>query len=293
MDIGRVGIWTFQLDLLPSAQARDVAQELDEQGWGALWFPEAMGREAFTNAALLLGGTRRIPIATGIANVWGRDAMAMASAQRTLAEAYPDRFLLGIGVSHAPLVQMLRGHDYQKPYTYMRQYLDAMARAPFGASGPATPPETVIGALHPRMLRLAAERTRGAHPYLVTPEHTARAREIMGKDALLAPEQGVVLETDPTIAREIARTHLATYLPLPNYNRNWQSLGYDESDFTNGASDRLVDGLIAWGDVDAIVARVRAHHDAGANHVCIQVLDRSPTAVPMETWRRLAPALLA
>lgn len=293
MDIGRVGIWTFQLDLLPSAEARDVAAQLDEQGWGAVWFPEAMGREAFTNAALLLGGTRRIPIATGIANIWGRDAMAMASAQRTLAEAYPDRFLLGIGVSHAPLVQMLRGHDYRKPFTFMQQYLDAMDRAPFAAAGPATPPETVIGALHPRMLKLAAERTRGAHPYLVTPEHTARAREIMGAGPLLAPEQGVVLETDPAVAREIARTHLATYLPLPNYNRNWRTLGYTDADLENGGSDRLVDGLVAWGDVDAIVARVRAHHDAGADHVCLQVLPRNPTAVPMDEWRRLAEALLA
>ncbi|MCW5888919.1 MAG: LLM class F420-dependent oxidoreductase [bacterium] len=293
MDIGRVGIWTFQLDLLPSAQARDVAAQLDAQGWGAIWFPEAMGREAFTNAAILLGGTRRIPIATGIANVWGRDAMATAAAQRTLAEAWPDRFLLGIGVSHAPLVQMLRGHDYRKPYSFMEQYLEAMARAPFAAAGPATPPETVIGALHPRMLKLAAERTRGAHPYLVTPEHTARARGIMGQGPLLAPEQGVVLETDPSVAREIARTHLATYLPLPNYNRNWRSLGYDDADLENGGSDRLVDGLIAWGDVDTVVARVRAHHDAGADHVCLQVLGRNQTAVPMEEWTRLAEALLA
>jgi probable F420-dependent oxidoreductase len=293
MDIGRVGIWTFHLDLQPSARACEIVAELESQGWGAVWFPEAIGREAFTNAAILLGGTKRIPIATGIANIWGRDALTMAAAQKTLAEAHPDRFLLGIGVSHAPLVQGLRGHDYHKPFSFMQQYLDAMERAPFAATGPTTPPETVIGALHPKMLRLAGERTRGAHPYLGTPEHTARARGILGKGPLLAPEQGVVLETDPTRARDIARTHLQTYLPLPNYNRNWRSLGFGDADFADGGSDRLVDALVAWGDVDAIVARVRAHHDAGADHVCIQVLGDNPGLVPMDDWRRLAPALLA
>lgn len=292
MDIGRVGIWTFQLDLQPAAAAQQAAAEIEALGYGAIWIPEALGREAFTNAAILLAGTRRIPVATGIANIWGRDALAMASAQKTLFEAYPDRFLLGIGVSHAPLVAGLRGHDYRNPYSFMQTYLDAMDRAPFMAAGPATEPPRVIGALHPKMLRLAAERARGAHPYFVPPEHTAFARGILGPGVLLAPEQAVVLETDPSTARQIARVHMATYLGLPNYTRNLRRLGFGDADLADGGSDRLVDAIVAWGDVDAIVARVRAHHDAGADHVCVQVLDADVRALPMPQWRTLAPALL-
>jgi probable F420-dependent oxidoreductase len=292
MDIGRVGIWTFQLDLQPAAAAQRAAAELESLGYGAIWVPEALGREAFTNSAILLAGTKRIPIATGIANIWGRDAMAMASAQKTLFEAYPDRFLLGIGVSHAPLVAGLRGHDYDKPYSFMQTYLDAMDRAPFMAVGPSTPPPRVIGALHPKMLKLCAERAWGAHPYFVPPEHTAFAREKLGKGPLLAPEQAVVLEKDPSTARQIARVHMATYLGLPNYTRNLNRLGFGEDDIANGGSDRLVDAIVAWGDVDAVVKRVRAHHDAGADHVCVQVLDADVRALPMPQWRTLAPALL-
>jgi probable F420-dependent oxidoreductase len=292
MDIGRVGIWTFALDQQPSAKAREAAAEIEALGYGALWIPEALGREAFTSAALLLGGTRSLRVATGIANVWARDAMAMAAAQRTLAEAYPGRFLLGIGVSHAPLVEGVRGHRYARPLTFMRAYLDAMDAAPFMAVGPEVPPERVIGALHPKMLRLAAERSAGAHPYLVPPEHTARARAVLGTGPLLAPEQAAVLERDPTRARAVARMHLATYLPLPNYARNLLALGFTEADLADGGSDRLVDALVVWGDVDAIAARVRAHHDAGADHVCVQVLPASPLALPLAEWRTLAPALV-
>jgi probable F420-dependent oxidoreductase len=290
MDIGRVGIWTFQLEQQPWSRAREAAAELEAQGWGAIWIPEALGREAFTHAALLLGATRRIPIATGIANIWVRDPMAAAGAQKTLAEAYPDRFLLGLGVSHQPMVGM-RGHDYAKPLSYMRAYLDAMDRAPFMSPAPAEPPPRVIGALAPGMLRLAAERTRGAHPYLVPPEHTARAREILGRGPLLAPEQGVVLETDPTVARAIARAHLAIYLGLENYRNNFFRLGFTEADVAPPGSDRLVDAIVAWGSVDAIVRRVKAHHDAGADHVCLQVFDPDPTALPLRQWRELAAAL--
>lgn len=292
MDIGRVGLWTFQLDLQPAAKAQQAAAEIDELGYGAIWIPEALGREAFTSSAILLAGTRRITIATGIANIWGRDAMAMASAQKTLAEAYPERFLLGIGVSHAPLVAGLRGHDYDKPYSFMSTYLDAMDRAPFMAIGPTVEPKRVIGALHPKMLKLSAERAWGAHPYFVPPEHTAWARGILGSGPLLAPEQAVVLETDPSVARQIARVHMATYLGLPNYARNLNRLGFGDADLADGGSDRLVDAIVAWGDVDAITARVRAHHDAGADHVCVQVLDADVRALPMPQWRTLAPALL-
>ena len=291
MNLGRVGIWTFQLELQPAAKAQEAAAEIEELGYGALWIPEALGREAFTHAALLLGGTRRIPVATGIANIWGRDPMAMAAAQKTLAEAYPDRFLLGMGVSHAPMVGM-RGHDYARPLTAMREYLDAMDRAPFMAMPPAVEPERVIGALAPKMLALAAERTRGAHPYFVPPEHTKRAREIMGPKALLAPEQAAVLETNADTARTIARGHMAIYLGLPNYLNNLRRLGFGEDDFKDGGSDRLVDAIVAWGDENAVVKRVRAHHDAGADHVCVQVLGPDPRALPLEDWRRLASALL-
>jgi probable F420-dependent oxidoreductase len=288
--IGRVGIWTFQLEQQPASRAQAAAAEIEALGWGALWIPEALGREAFTHAALLLAGTRRMPIATGIANIWARDAMAMAAAQRTLAEAYPDRFLLGIGVSHAPMVEGMRGHRYAQPLSAMRAYLDAMDRAPFLALRSATDPPRVIGALAPRMLALAAERADGAHPYFVPPEHTRRAREIMGPRALLAPEQAVVLETDPDRARQIARAHMAIYLGLPNYVNNLKRLGFTDADVAGGGSDRLVDAIVAWGTVDAVVARVRAHHDAGANHVCLQVLGPDPRALPLAEWRTLAAA---
>lgn len=290
MNIGRVGIWTFALDLQPAAKAQEAAAEIEALGYGAIWIPEALGREAFTNSAVLLAGTKRIVVATGIANMWARDAMAMAAAQNTLAEAYPDRFLLGIGVSHAPLVGM-RGHDYDKPLSAMRRYLDAMDSAPFMAAGPAAPPKRVIAALAPKMLQLAAERAWGSHPYFVPPEHTAYARKILGKGPLLAPEQAAVLETDPTKAREVARGHMATYLGLPNYVNNLKRLGFTDDDIANGGSDRLVDAIVVWGTVDAVVTRVRAHHDAGADHVCVQVLDPDPRALPMRQWRELAVSL--
>ena len=291
MNIGRVGIWTFALDLQPAQKAQEAAAEIEALGYGAIWIPEAMGREAFTNAALLLAGTRRVVIATGIANIWARDAMAMAGAHKTLTEAYPDRFLLGIGVSHAPLVGM-RGHDYLRPYSAMCRYLDAMESAPFMAVAPSTTPQVVIGALAPKMLKLAAERTAGAHPYFVPPEHTAQARQVMGKGPLLAPEQAVVLETDAAKAREVARAHMATYLALPNYVNNLKRLGFTDEDIADGGSNRLVDAIVAWGNVDAIVKRVRAHHDAGADHVGVQVLDPYPRTLPLRQWRELAPALL-
>lgn len=291
MSIGRIGIWHF-LDLLPSPQARQAAAEVEALGYGALWIPEALGREAFTSASLLLGATRTLTVATGIANIWGRDAMAMAAAQKTLAEAYPGRFLLGIGVSHAPMVEMLRGHAYRQPLTFMRDYLDAMDRATFLAAEPSIAPERVIGALHPKMLALAAERSAGAHPYFMPPTHTARARKILGAGKLLAPEQAVVLETDPGVARAIGRVHTTTYVNLPNYVRALRTLGFVDADFADGGSDRLVDAIVAWGDVETVKARVQAHIDAGADHVCLQVLDPDVRSAPVRQWRVLAKALL-
>jgi len=292
MDIGRVGIWNFTLETLPATRAQEVAAEIEELGFKVVWIPEAVGREVFTHAGLLLAGTRRLVVASGIANIYARDPMTMAAAQKTLTEAYPDRFLLGIGVSHAPLVEGVRGHRYEKTLTKMRVYLDAMDAALYSSPQPPVEPVRVIGALAPRMLKLAAERTAGAHPYFVPPEHTAQARQIMGEGPLLAPEQAVVLETDATKARDIARAHMATYIGLPNYVNNLKRLGFTDDDIANGGSNRLVDTIVAWGDVGAIVRRVRAHHDAGANHVCVQVLPPDPREVPSQQWRELAPALL-
>ncbi len=292
MDIGKIGIWSFQLELQPAARAQEAAAEIEGLGFGALWIPEALGREVFTHAGLLLAGTKRLVIATGIANIWARDPMATAAAHKTLTEAYPDRFLLGLGVSHAPMVEAVRGHRYEKPLSTMRAFLDAMDNAPYMAAPPSTTPVRVIAALAPKMLRLSAERTAGTHPYFVPPEHTAYARGILGKGPLLAPEQAVVFETDAATAREIARTHMATYLNLPNYVNNLKRLGFTDDDIAAGGNDRLVDAIVAWGKIDAIVARVRAHLAAGADHVCIQVLSADPYTLPRQQWRELAAALL-
>jgi len=197
-----------------------------------------------------------------------------------------------MGVSHAPLVAGLRGHDYARPLTYLRRYLDAMDAAPYIAPAPASPPPRVIAALHPQSLALARERAWGSHPYFVPPEHTARARKILGPGKLLAPEQAVVLETDAARARAVARTHMQTYLGLPNYVRNLHALGFGDADLADGGSDRLVDAIVAWGPVDTVTARVRAHHDAGADHVCLQVLRENPADVPREEWKALAAALV-
>ena len=241
-----------------------------------------MGRESLTHAALLLGATSRIVIATGIANIYARDPVTTTAGQNTLAEAYPGRFLLGLGVSHIPLVEQIRGHSYGKPLASMRAYLDGMDRAPYRAIQPSMKPVRVLAALVPGMLRLAAERAGGAHSYFVPPEHTARAREILGNDRLLAVEQAVVLETDSTKAREIARAHTARYLALPNYVNNLRRLGFGDEDIANGGSDRLVDAIVAWGDLSAVTDRVRAHQSAGADHVCVQVLPRDPQSLPMQ-----------
>ena len=292
MELGAIGIWTAQFDYQPAAKAREAAAELEQLGFGAIWFPESVGRESLTNAALLLGATSRIVIATGIANIYARDPVTMAAGQKTLAEAYPGRFLLGLGVSHIPLVEQVRGHRYGKPVASMRAYLDGMDRAPYRAVPPSVSPIRVLAALGPKMLRLAAERAGGAHPYFVPPEHTARAREILGSDRLLAVEQAVVLETDSTKAREIARAHASRYLALPNYANNLRRLGFGDEDLVGGGSKRLVDAIVAWGDMAAVIDRVRAHQSAGANHVCVQVLPPDPQACPIQEWREVASALL-
>jgi probable F420-dependent oxidoreductase len=294
MDLKPVGIWTGQLDYQPANQAKEAVAELEELGYGAIWVGEAVGREALSNAGLLLSATRRLVVATGIANIWVRDALAMVAGQNTLAEAYPERFLLGLGVSHAPLIEGMRGHHYQRPLAAMRQYLDAMDEvvSSYRAVPPGTPPPRVLAALGPKMLTLAAKRAQGAHSYFVPPEHTAQARDQLGPDSWLIPEQAVVLENDSERAREIARRHTSRYLRLPNYTNNLRRLGFGDEDLAGSGSDRLVDAMVAWGDENAIVGRVRAHLDAGADHVCVQVLDPDRRGLPAAQWRRLAPALL-
>jgi probable F420-dependent oxidoreductase len=261
-------------------------------GYAAIWFPESVRREALSNAGLLLGATSRIVVATGIANIYARDAMTMAAGQKTLAEAYPGRFLLGLGVSHRSNVEQVRGHTYGRPVATMRAYLEAMSKAPYQSVEPAEKPETVLAALGPNMLKLAAEQTAGAHPYFVPVEHTRRARDVLGQAALLAPEQAVVLETDPERARAVARGHTERYLRLPNYVINLRRLGYTEEDVAGRGSDRLVDDVVAWGDVDQVSSRIRAHFEAGADHVCVQVIREDQTALPLEEWKALADQLL-
>jgi probable F420-dependent oxidoreductase len=290
MNIGPYGIWTFTLDFVPADQAIEHVAELDELGFGAVWIPEAVGREPFTSAAILLRGGTRIVVGTGVATIYSRDAMSTSAAHRTLTEAYPNRFLLGLGVSHQPMVEGVRGHAYDKPYSAMKTYLDQMDNALFIATQPTTQPERVLAALGPRMLRLAADKAQGALPYFVPPEHTAFARDTLGDGPVLAVEQAVVFETDPTVAREIARVHTSTYTGLPNYTNNLRRFGFGDDDFVAGGSDRLVDAIVAWGDMDTVLRRVQAHRDAGADHVCIQVV-RQGASPPLDAWRALAEAL--
>jgi probable F420-dependent oxidoreductase len=292
MDVGGVGLWTFQLDLQPAARARKLAAEIEKQGWGALWVPEAVGREPLTHAAVLLGATKEMVVATGVANVWSRSPSATAAAQRLLADDSDGRFLLGLGVSHGPLVEGLLGMAYERPLAKMRAFLDGIDDAFTTSPPPDDDPPRVLAALGPKMLQLAAERSWGAHTYLVPVDHTPVAREALGDGPMLLVEQAVVLSTDEEEAREVARRYLQTYLPLPNYAANLQRLGFDDDDLAGGGSDKLVDAVVAWGDVEAVVERVTAHREAGADHVCLQVLDRDATAVPMVQWRRLAEALV-
>ncbi|HEY3126448.1 MAG TPA: LLM class F420-dependent oxidoreductase [Candidatus Limnocylindria bacterium] len=290
--LGRVGAWTFDIERLSAAQAREYVRELESLGVPALWIPESLGsKEIFAHAGLLLAASERLVIASGIANIWARDATAMANGHRTLTEAYPGRFLLGIGVSHAPTVK-LRGATYEKPLEAMRRYVDAMDKAPYTGAAPSEPPGRVLAALGPLMLRLAAERSIGAHPYFVPVEHTTIARKELGVGPLLAVEQAAVLSTDPTIARATARKHMKRYLSLDNYANNLRRLGWGEADLANEGSDTLVDAVVVWGDTKKIRARVETHLASGADHVCVQLLRPDLATHPLAEWRALAPALL-
>lgn len=289
--LGAYGLWTFALDRQPWARAKDAAAEIEAMGWNAIWVPEATNRNAFVNATLLLGATERIVVATGIAPIHNRDAVASANGQRTLDDAFPGRFLLGLGVSHQWLVEDVRGGHYPKPLAAMRSYLTAMDAAPFSAHAPTTRGRRVIAALGPRMLALAAELCDGVHPYLTTPEHTAQAASILGPGKIVAPDQKVVLETDPAEARRIARMHLAGYLAQPNYQRSFLRQGFTADDIAGGGSDRFVDAIVAWGTVEEVVTRVEAHRAAGASHVAVQLLPREMGDLPLAEYRILAGAL--
>jgi probable F420-dependent oxidoreductase len=287
MELRGIGIWTsaFMRHEDHSA-AEDAAAELEDLGYTALWIPEGAGGPIFEACGRLLDATARVPVATGILNVWKHEPPEAAAGHARLASAHPGRFLLGLGISHAPMIE-----GYRQPLTKMRSYLDGLD----DADQPVPPDERIIAALGPKMLELARDRTLGSHPYFTHPEHTAAAREALGPDAVLAPEVAVVPIRDRERAHAVAREYIAIYLRLPNYTNNLLRHGFTEDDLRDGGSDRLLEAVIPWGDAERIAAGVDAHFDAGADHVCIQVLtDRNrSTDLPLAEWRELAPALVS
>jgi len=269
MDIGKIGIWFF-LDAMNATQTVEFVRKTEKLGYGAMWIPEAVGRDPFAHIGYLAAHTEKIVFATGIANIYARDPITMSAASKTVAEASGGRFLLGIGVSHRPLVTNLRGHSYDKPYSYMKEYLPKMKGALYRAPQPAQEVPIVLAALHPKMLQLAASEANGTHTYFVPPEHTANARAAVGAKSWICVAQAVILESDAAKARAMARTYMKTYVPrLPNYTNNLKALGWKDEDFQNGCSDALVDAIVAWGSEQKIHDRIEAHLKAGATHVCI------------------------
>jgi probable F420-dependent oxidoreductase len=288
-NLGKLGVWSF-IDNMTSREAVQFAQQLEQWGYSALWIPEAVGRDPFAIISFMAAHTKKLIFATGIANIWARDPMAMNAIHKTVAELAPGRFIMGLGVSHAPLVKDIRGHAYQKPVSTMRNYLESMQNSLYMAPTAESPAPIVLGALRQHMLQLSAEKASGAHPYFVPPEHTAWARNILGPDALLCPEQKLLLESDPDTARRIARSHMGTYTALDNYKNNLRQFGFEDADFENSGSDKLVDAIVAWGDESALQDRVKAHWQAGANHVCIQALqDGSMSGPDMKLLELMAP----
>lgn len=288
MSLAKLGVWAFT-DTYTAQESAEFARQVEKWGYSALWIPEAVGRNSPVAASWLLANTEKLTIATGIANIWARDAQASAAARMTLNEQSGGRFLLGLGVSHMPLVQKLRGHNYDKPLQFMREYLEAMKKALYKAPEPAHNNELILAALRPGMLRLSAELADGAHPYNVNPEHTRRAREILGPGKKLYVEQKVCLTTDAARARKVAAEFLEVYIRLPNYRNNWFWLGFSEEE-VDGRADRFLDAMVAWGDEAALRQRVQEHWDAGADHVCIQPLDPAGGPAPhREALELLAP----
>jgi len=290
--LGRVGVWSFALQRLTADDAGAAMREFELRGFTAVWIPESVGsKDVMAHAAILLGASERAIVAPGIASIHARDPMAMAGGAKALAEAYPGRFVLGIGVSHGPSVK-LRGGDYGKPVETMSAYLDAMGAAQYAGPETDEPVPLVLAALGPKMLELAASRADGAHPYFVPVDHTAIARGALGSEPCLAVEQTAVLSNDPIEARRIGRAFARHYLALPNYSNNLRRLGWSDDDIANDGSDRLIDAVIAWGDVDAIVGRVKAHLEAGADHVCVQLRAESSADPALAGYAELASALV-
>jgi len=291
LDIGKLGVWAM-VNTMSAAESAAFARRVESWGYGALWVPETMARDPLITCGWLLANTAKLGLATGIANIYARDAFAMVNSQYALAEQSGGRFLLGLGVSHGPFVEGALGHQYEKPALKMRGYIERMAAMRYMGPLPTEKPKMVIAALGPKMLEVAAAVADGAHPYNVTPEHTEKARKILGPGKLLCPEQMVLLETDPAAARAIGRKALAMSLTLPNYRNNYLRMGFASEDLADGGSDRLIDAIVAWGDETAIRNRIRQHWDAGADHVCIQPLGREGrtlTADDERVLRLLAP----
>lgn len=283
------GIWSGALRYGDLATAAAMSTELESLGYSALWLPD-VGGDLFGALANVLGSTSTTTVATGILNVWMRTPEETAAQHVALTAAHGDRFLCGIGISHRPFIDMVNAPGtYQNPVATMAEFLDGLD----AAEVPLASNDRLLAALGPKMLELARTRTAGTHPYLVTPELTAKAREGIGPNGLVASEQGVVLDANPTSARATARLHLNTYLALPNYSNNWKRQGFTDEDLAGGGSDRLVDALVVWGDEATIAARVQEQRDAGADHVCIQVLTDEPAGFPIEEWRALAPVLIS
>jgi probable F420-dependent oxidoreductase len=277
---------------LRAAELRRAVAEVEEMGFGAIWVGEYLAREVFAACAIILAATSKIKVATGIANIWARDPTAMMNGGRALAEGWPNRFVLGIGVSHATSVDA-RGHHYERPFTAMRAYLDQMEKAPYRAPEPNPPAPILLAALGPKMLQLARERTAGAHPYFVPVEHTRQARGILGPDRLLAPEQAVVFAKTREKARPTGDIYMRTYLALPNYRQNLVRLGWSDDELIPPGSDRLFDAVVAWGDDQEIAGKLRRHLDAGADQVAVSVLTPTPDRATTADLRRLAPLLLS
>jgi probable F420-dependent oxidoreductase len=284
---GRIGLWTNELRKRDPQEIADCAAEIEQLGYTAMWLPRFFGQPAPPPLHAALDATSELVVATGILSVWSYDATDVARMHVRLNEDFGGRFLLGLGISHAPIVDWKQPGRYRKPLTTMRAYLEQLD----AADDPVPHDEIVLAALGPKMLQLAADSTGGAHPYFVPPEHTRIARQTIGPSAYLAPEQTVLFETDPARAREIAREFMAVYLPLPNYRNNLNRLGFGDDDLADGGNDRLVDAIVAWGDGDAIAARVQEHFDAGADHVCVQPLDGTTDEPQRGLWRTCAELL--
>ncbi|MEO6125188.1 MAG: LLM class F420-dependent oxidoreductase [Ilumatobacteraceae bacterium] len=285
--ISGTGVWAASLRYGDPASAAEAVAELESLGYNAAWIPD-VGGDLFAAVENLMQATNEMTIATGILNLWMHTPDETADQHARLSAEHGDRFMVGIGVSHAPLIDRNDAGRYAKPLAKMTEFLDGLD----AASTPLAAERRMLAALGPKMLALAGERTAGSHPYLVTPELTAAARSALGPDKVVASEQAVVLDTDPVSARATARGHLSGYIMLPNYSNNWKRNGFTDDDLANGGSDRLVDSLVVWGDEQTILDRVQAHRDAGADHVCIQALNNERIAHSMDQWRALAPVLL-